>query len=203
MEKKPRQTARGHRGLGGFRSGANPMEDLFLESSRRRSLNRANGEQVSGILETPHQLAQFGVAEHFGLECPRLALGQCAQRVEARHFVLLLGDHTYCCRLSRSFNMPRRMRALMVPNGSFMTSAISGCVKPPKKASSMAWRCSAGRLLTAERMAASSSSGRPNDPETFSTGAAWPLSWKSVTSRERRWRARRRSIDRFRAMLKA
>src|SRR5262249_35133566 len=163
MEKKSWQTARGPGCGRGFRAGANSAEDLRFQRNRGSGLRRAQGKQVGGILETSHHVTKFDVPEQFDLECACLVLGQSAQGVETSQFLFLLGDHTYGCRLSRSFNMPRRMRALIVPKGSFMTSAISGCVKPPKKASSMAWRWSSGRLLTAERMAANSSLGRPND----------------------------------------
>src|SRR6185312_12126490 len=150
------------------------------------------------------ELAQLGIAAQSGLEGVTLIRRESAQHVKARLFLLLLVHHIQLCKLSRNFNMPRRIRAFTVPKGSLNLSAISACVSPLKNASSIACRWSGGRLLTVFRISeicSVSKLGVVADAYCAVSDAISSLN-PSMT-RARLWRERNRSIARLRVMLTA
>ena len=69
------------------------------------------------LIEWFDHLPLSEVDEYLEIKFAHLGGAQRAQRVEAGLFLLLLGDHRCVCKVSRNFNIPRRMRALIVPSG--------------------------------------------------------------------------------------
>src|SRR5262245_41635252 len=113
---------------------------------------QAGDHGVGGPAQFPDQHLELLIAVQGIFEFARFLAGQSAQHVKAGLGFSSLVDHTMPLRLSRSLSIPRRMRALTVPRGCWRVSAISFWVKPPRKAISMACRCSRGSSATAERM---------------------------------------------------
>src|SRR5882724_695732 len=164
---------------------------FFPKRRRRQKLASCENEGIRGALQTADQFIEFGVAFQSQFKLLALGGGQRAQRVETGLFLLLLRNHAYACKLLRNFNIPRRIRALIVPSGSFNDSAISKCVFPPKKAISIASRCSDGNSFNAERIAAVSSESKVVCSWLFSNAGSCAFS-NSSCKRARRCRLRNR-----------
>src|SRR5882724_6305689 len=145
---------------------------------------------------------QFNVRSQLGFEDGVLIRAEQPQRVERCLILLFLRNHKV---LSRCLNLssPRRIRALTVPSGCPSRAAISWWLRCSKKANSIASRCSEGKLFNTYRTRTASSffSAVSAALSTVDASAATVVDESSVeatTTRERRPRARNRSITRLR-----
>src|SRR5579883_1161909 len=198
--RQPRRLGRSCRRLRGRRT--QPVHQLSLERSRRRYDRRRERQLFQGFLQPVKELSQFRIRPHGGDELPFFRRAEFAECVKRRLFLLLFGHLAFSGKLSRNLRSPRRIRALIVPSGSLSRSAICGCVSPRKKASSMAWRWSAGKPCSAARTSPACSNPAASLSGLTESGSG-VVSWSCSFRRFLRWRDRYRSIARCRAMLKA
>src|SRR5688500_13331592 len=164
-------------------------------------------------LPGPEQIAAHRAALEVRLELAALLLVQRPQNVGGEELLepaVVRGrhGHEYDASDWRSLFIPRRMRDLTVPSGAARRSAIWVWVKPPKNASSIAWRCSAGSAssaaATARRRSSCSRFRIPTGPlEGVSQRATTSSRRSRALCERRRSRARERAIIRIQARGRA
>ena len=121
-----------------------PTKNFGAQLRRRFDAWNGTGQRTRRHAQTSDIRLQFGISVQFLFEFARLIRRQRAEDVQRGLLFHAFVNHSKPSSWSRNFSRPRRMRALMVPSGSFNFFEISSCVRPEKYASSMAWRCSAG-----------------------------------------------------------